>query len=234
MRRADGLGLLAAAGAWCAPGPAAHAPALAEALGIRRRLLEPAGVALTFDDGPDPAGTPAALEMLARESAKATFFLVGEEVRRWPALAAEIAAAGHEVAMHGYVHRSLLLRTPWALEEDLNRALDIIGAATGRSPVWYRAPYGVFSSASLVLARRHRLAPVLWSRWGREWARGATAPEVARRATSGLSAGDIVLLHDAGHYSRPGSLDAMLGALPSVLAAVASLGLSAVALTQST
>ena len=66
---------------------------------------EPRGVGLTFDDGPHPQGTPATLDALSAAGATATFFLVGEQVARWPGLAAEIAAAGHEIGLHGYRHR---------------------------------------------------------------------------------------------------------------------------------
>ena len=77
-------------------------------------------MALTFDDGPHPAGTPAVLGVLERAGARATFFLVGEQVRRDPALAREIVAAGHAVALHGDRHRCQLRLTPRALDEDLD------------------------------------------------------------------------------------------------------------------
>ena len=80
------------------------APA-AQALAVPRRLGAAAGVALTFDDGPHPEGTPMMLEILARTGATATFFMVGEQVARRPELAAEVAAAGHLVALHGFHHR---------------------------------------------------------------------------------------------------------------------------------
>ena len=82
---------------------APHVPQAAAALGIQRTVS--GGVAITFDDGPHPEGTPAVLEILASADIKATFFLVGEQVERRPALAAEIAGQGHLVALHGYRHR---------------------------------------------------------------------------------------------------------------------------------
>ncbi|MDX6649370.1 MAG: peptidoglycan-N-acetylglucosamine deacetylase, partial [Solirubrobacteraceae bacterium] len=96
---------IAAAGAvgWALPALMPHFPPLCHALGVPRRLEPPRGtVAVTFDDGPHPEGTPAVLEVLDRAGARATFFMVGEQVERYPALAAEVAAAGHGIALHGY------------------------------------------------------------------------------------------------------------------------------------
>ena len=214
--------------------PAAVVPPLARAFGIPLRLPHTNGVALTFDDGPHPEGTPAMLETLRAAGATATFFLVGEQVELRPALAADIAAAGHEIALHGYRHTLLLRRTTRALEADLDRAVDAIRDATGSAPRCYRPPYGVFSAAGLTLARSRSLSPLLWSRWGRDWERRATPETIARRATAGLEPGDVVLLHDSDSYSSSGSWRRTAAALPSILDAVATLGVPCVAVTQST
>ena len=232
MRRTIGAAALAAT--WCAPAPAPVVPLLAAPFGIKVRLRSPHGIALTFDDGPHPRGTPAVLEALARANARATFFLVGEQVERRPSLAAEIAAAGHEIAIHGYRHTLLLRRTPWELSEDLARAAEAIGAATGAAPACYRPPYGVFSTAGLVLVHRRGWSPLLWSRWGRDWTRHATPAGIARRATRDLSAGDVVLLHDADFYSSAGSWAKTAAALPSILDAARAAGEPLVSASQST
>jgi peptidoglycan/xylan/chitin deacetylase (PgdA/CDA1 family) len=228
-KRTIGLVTLAAAGVWCAPAPAPHAPALARALGIRRRLPYLKGVALTFDDGPDPRTTPTVLAELARAQATATFFLIGEQVERHRTLAAEIAAAGHEIAVHGYRHLPTLVRTPRELDSDLDRADAVISEATGRRPAFYRPPFGVFSTFALLSARRRGWTPLLWSRWGREWEPGATAETVAHHAGSSLSAGDVILLHDASHYGLPHFAEAAAGALPTILQTLSELRLAAVA-----
>ncbi len=189
-------------------------------------------MALTFDDGPHPDGTPAVLEALAARRASATFFLVGEQVERWPALAADIVAAGHEIALHGFRHRLLLERTPRALARDLDRALWVIGEATGRSPRLYRPPYGVFSAAGLALVRTRRWLPLLWSRWGADWRGRATPESIAARATRRLTPGDVVLLHDADHYGSPGSWRKTAAALPAILDAIEGLGVPCVRTTE--
>lgn len=192
-------------------------PPLRRPLGIQDRIDAADAVALTFDDGPHPQGTPAVLELLAAAGATATFFLVGEQVERRPALAAEIAAAGHEVSLHCHRHRNLLRLTPAQVRADLERAATVIAEATGRVPRLYRAPYGLFSAASLVLARRRGWRPLLWTRWGRDWEQRSTPASIAAHVTRGVHAGDIVLLHDADFYSAPESWRTTAAALPPIL-----------------
>ena len=219
---------------WFAPALAAHVPSLASAYGIECRLESGDRVALTFDDGPHADGTLAVLDQLARHGAFATFFLVGEQVAQRPALAREIVDAGHEVAVHGYRHSLLLRRRVRALADDLDRAVAVIAEATGIAPTLYRPPYGVFSSGALAEVRERGWRPLLWSTWGRDWERRATAQSIARRATKGLRPGDVVLLHDSDAYSSDDSWRRTAAALPSVLEAVAALGVSVTSVTHST
>jgi peptidoglycan-N-acetylglucosamine deacetylase len=218
---------------WCAPAAAPVVPQLADILGVCRRRASGAGISLTFDDGPHPKGTPAVLKLLDGAHARATFFLIGEQVVRNPGLAAEIEAAGHEVALHGFRHTLLLRRTPRELMTDLERAAAVIADATGVEPTLYRPPYGVFSSGGLAATKR-RWQPWLWSQWGRDWTARARPDGIARRATRTLRAGDVVLLHDADHYSAPGSWTNTLGALPRIIEAAYELGEPLVTLSDST
>src|SRR5262249_17982248 len=159
-------------------------------------------------------------EALRRGGATGTFFLVGEQVERYPALAAEILAAGHEVGVHGHRHRLHLLRSPRALADDLDRAIAAVEDAIGSPTSWYRPPYGVFSQASVRIVRTRGRLPILWSRWGRDWRATETAEAIARRATAALGPGDVVLLHDADHYSAEGSWSRTAEALPAILESV--------------
>jgi peptidoglycan-N-acetylglucosamine deacetylase len=210
-----GAGAAAAALAHAGPALAPVMPGIGPALGIRDRQAG-AGVALTFDDGPHPEGTPQVLEALREAGAPATFFLVGEQVVRYPALAAEIVAAGHRVELHCHRHRNLLRLTPRQFLADADRARVLIEEASGQSVADYRPPYGIFSGAALLAARRRGWRPVLWSRWGRDWTRRATARSIARNCTDGIREGDIVLLHDADHYSASGSWARTAAALPII------------------
>jgi peptidoglycan/xylan/chitin deacetylase (PgdA/CDA1 family) len=217
--------VVAAASLYCAPALSGRVARLRPLLGVRDRVDAHDGVALTFDDGPHPEGTPATLELLAQANAHATFFFSGEQVARRPALAAEVAAAGHAIGVHCQRHRNLLRLSPLQVGEDLRRAEDAIGTATGRALRLYRPPYGVLNAAALAFARRRGWTPLLWTRWGRDWKPFETPASIAWRLTDGLRGGDVLLLHDADYYSAAGSWKRMLGALPLVLEAVRAAGL---------
>jgi peptidoglycan/xylan/chitin deacetylase (PgdA/CDA1 family) len=222
-----GLACAALAG-YALPALAAPWPPLRPLLGIEDSTRDGRGYALTFDDGPHPEGTPAVLDVLAAASVPATFFLVGEQVARERALAREILAAGHEIALHCHRHRNLLRLTPPQVREDIARALTLIEDATGRAPRSYRPPYGVLNASALALARRHGWRTLLWSHWGRDWERDATPVSIAALCTAGAGEGSVLLLHDADHYSAPGSWQRTAAALPRIIDALGDCGLSAV------
>jgi peptidoglycan/xylan/chitin deacetylase (PgdA/CDA1 family) len=205
-------------------------PRLAGVLRIPTRLDAPGAVALTFDDGPHPDGTPAVLAVLDRERVAATFFLVGEQVRHDPSLAAEIVAAGHSVQLHGDRHRNQLRLTAGQIRDDLRRGAEAIEQATGSATPFYRPPYGIFSGLGLWTVGRSPYAPVLWSRWGRDWRADADAASVATDATRGLEGGDVILLHDADHYSDSECWRATASALPRIIEVVRDQGLRPVSL----
>jgi peptidoglycan-N-acetylglucosamine deacetylase len=181
-------------------------PRAADALQVQRTLGgSESGVALTFDDGPHPEGTPAMLDLLARAGHKGVFFMIGEQVERRPELAREVVDHGHAVALHGYRHRLQLRLTQLQLEEDIARGLDAITAATGVQPLFHRPPYGIYSAAGLAAARSAGLRPMLWSRWGKDWRKFTTPARIARRAARDIAPADVVLLHDADYYSARNS-----------------------------
>jgi peptidoglycan/xylan/chitin deacetylase (PgdA/CDA1 family) len=219
-------GALVLATVHAGPALCAWSPALRRALAVRDRATCAGAVALTFDDGPHPRGTPATLATLERLGVWATFFLVGEQVRRDPALAAEIVAAGHEVGVHCDRHRNLLRLSPAQVHEDLVRAETAIVSATGRKPRLYRPPYGVLTTAALVHARRRRWQPLLWTRWGHDWRARATPASIASEATVDLRGGEVVLLHDADHYAADGSWQRTVAALSQVIDEIERAGLT--------
>jgi len=221
----------AAAAAVLAAGHAA--PALSALDGVRNRLLpglagagRAGHVALTFDDGPDAASTPAFLDALDRLGWRATFFMLGSMAQRHPGVAADVAAAGHEIALHGYEHTSHLRRAPHRVADDLRRGFDAVAGATGRPPVWFRPPYGLLSAGTCLAARRLGLRTVLWSAWGRDWTATATPAGVAAEVGRGVVPGGTVLLHDSDCTSAPGAWRSALGALPRLADAFAAEGLT--------
>jgi peptidoglycan/xylan/chitin deacetylase (PgdA/CDA1 family) len=175
------------------------------------------GVALTFDDGPHPDGTPAVLDLLDQAGAKATFFMVGEQVERRPQLAAEVAARGHVVALHANRHRLQMRMTARHVRADIERGFAAITAATGFAPLLHRPPYGVYSPAGLRTVRERGLEPLLWSQWGKDWRKHTTPQRIATRATKTLAPGDVILLHDADFYSAPGSHERTVEALKLII-----------------
>jgi peptidoglycan/xylan/chitin deacetylase (PgdA/CDA1 family) len=219
---------LAAAAAVLHAGPAL-APVvqpLGDALGIKLREDGGEGVALTFDDGPHPQGTPAVLDVLREADAKATFFLAGEQVLERPSLVAEIVAAGHRVELHCHRHRNQLRLSPGSLLDDAERAKAAIEEAGNQEVHDYRPPYGIFSAVGLRAIRGRGWRPVLWSQWGRDWTVRATPASITRRATAGVRAGDILLLHDADYYSARDSWVRTVAALPRILEELEARGMA--------
>lgn len=204
---------------------AAHtAPAAAFLPGPRRALLPrlagattPGQVALTFDDGPSADSTPRFLKVLADHDVRATFFLLGTEAQRAPDIVRAITAAGHDIGVHGWDHRCLLRRSPRATHRDLRATRDLLHRLTGTPPRWFRPPYGVLSTASLLSARRLNLTPILWSTWGFDWTESCTPDSIRRRVTSRLGNGGTILLHDSDVTTGNGAWRATLGALPDII-----------------
>lgn len=150
-------------------------------------------IALTFDDGPSES-TPRILEILARHHARATFFQCGVNVERLPAVAREVAAAGHEIGNHSHTHPLFCFRSPVFMENELRRAQETIGHHAGARPAWFRAPFGVRWFGLGRVQRRLGLTGVMWSAIGYDWKLKADA--VAARLASGIAGGAILCLHD--------------------------------------
>jgi peptidoglycan/xylan/chitin deacetylase (PgdA/CDA1 family) len=216
-------------GAYWLPALAGTLRSVRAPLGIFDQTRDGRGCALTFDDGPHAQGTPQILEALVQRGAIATFFLVGEQVARNPALAREIVAAGHGIGLHCDRHRNMLRLGPRQVDADIDRAQARIEDATGAAIQLYRPPYGVFNLAALLHARRNGWRPLLWTQWGRDWEARATPSSIATLASKDIAPGSVVLLHDADDYGSPGSWRRTLGAVPLLLDAIEQRGLELVA-----
>jgi peptidoglycan-N-acetylglucosamine deacetylase len=185
-----------------------------------------AGVALTFDDGPDPDCTPAVLDALAEAGVRAVFFLVGEQVEAHPELARRVADEGHAVALHGFRHVEHD-ELGAEVRADLERGAATTEAATGVQPRLYRPPYGRFSEESYRAVRELGLEPVYWSGWGGDWD-PIPAERIADLAIRDLAPGAILLLHDSARYATRPSAAPTAEALPAILAAMRERGLEPV------
>src|SRR4051812_47783888 len=125
----------------------------------------PAGVALTFDDGPTPGGTDRVLDVLRAEGVPAAFFVVGRNVDRWPDLARRMDAEGHVVANHTYDHSHYgICRAQWYWDRQVREADAAIERAIGRRPAMFRPPMGFKTGHVTRAARKRGLATVTWSR----------------------------------------------------------------------
>jgi len=169
----------------------------------RRRTRRHRTLALTFDDGPNPAVTPRLLDLLDRYDARATFFVIGRYVRACPALAAEIARRGHSLGNHTDTHPNLLWLSRTQVLNELARCDDAILQATGQRTAIMRPPYGYRAPQVHAAARQAGLdPPIMWSTTARDW----TSQPIAKlmRRLQRVQAGDIVLMHDGSHRALGG------------------------------
>ena len=183
-------------------------------------------VALTFDDGPSPY-TSEFLKILKDEKVKATFFLVGVQVQKYPDLVRREVKAGMTLGNHSFSHptRPPFARTsPAKAADEIERAQRIIKAAGGK-PKLFRPPGGSFSTATTQLVRKHRLRTVMWSVDPKDWRRGRSAASIASAVLANIEPGSIVVMHDGGP-----NVANTLAALPAIIRGIRARGLHLVAL----
>jgi peptidoglycan/xylan/chitin deacetylase (PgdA/CDA1 family) len=195
---------------------------------VRDRAAAAAGrVALTFDDGPDPAVTPEVLRILESRGVTATFFCVGECLLEHRDLAAEIARRGHAIENHTHTHPDgFFFYLPGGLEREVARCQNAIEEITGRPGRFFRAPAGIRSPllAGTLAARGLELAS--WTRRGYDAIARDPAP-VLGRLVRGLAAGDVLVLHDGARHDYWGGRRVVVEVLPRLLDAIEAAGLRA-------
>ncbi len=210
-----------------------------------RRTSAPRKLAITFDDGPNPAITPRLLDLFEKHSGHATFFLIGDFVRQAPSLAREMAARGHSLANHTYTHPNLFRCGPAEIRDQLQRCNDAIGEAAGVAPQWFRPPYGLRNPWVIPAANRLGLQAVMWTLIAHDWK--APSPEwllprlapIAVRAAQNSAHrdaaslhGDILCLHDGNHRHLNGDRHCTLAALEYWMPRWRDLGLEFVTIEQ--
>jgi len=175
----------------------------------------PKTVALTIDDGPSPVYTPQILRILERHGITATFSMVGQNVAYYPAIAREVARAGHKIANHTWSHANLAaLRVP-AMQEEIRRATGELHAVLGQQPTVFRAPYGAWSPAVLDYCAAHGLTALDWSVDPRDWARPGVS-SIVQDILRTTRSGSIILEHDGGG-DRSQTVAALQVVLPRLL-----------------
>ena len=185
-----------------------------------RRTNSPKKLAITFDDGPNPATTPKLLELFARYSGHATFFLIGDFVTKCPELVRETAARGHSLGNHTFAHPNLFKCGPTEIREQLRRCSDAIAEVTAVTPKWFRPPYGLRNPWAIPAANRMGMQAVMWTLLAWDWK--ARSPEwliprmapiaeraqkkSARRAKETHEAGTVGKVNDAREATAHGDI----------------------------
>jgi peptidoglycan/xylan/chitin deacetylase (PgdA/CDA1 family) len=206
-------------------------------------------LAITFDDGPNPAITPKLLDLLDRYNAKATFFLIGRFVRECPELVRETIARGHTVGNHTETHPNLLWMTPTQVRIELRLCHDAISHVLGLPPKWFRPPFGMRNPWVIPAARELGCRTVTWTLIPGDWKERpaewlisrmqAIAQNARQRLASGSNssvdtggAGDILCLHDGAHRQLNGDRSRTLAALEHWLPRWRDLGLEFVTIQE--
>lgn len=151
-------------------------------------------IALTFDDGPDPAWTPRVLAALAEAGARGTFFVIATRAARYPHLIEQIQAEGHSVEHHCVRHVRHTECTEDRVETDTRAGLKCL-RSLGASPTRWRTPWGVSAPFTERVARRHGLSLTHWAADSHDWAGGDAESMLAYIAPE-LEQGGEVLMHD--------------------------------------
>jgi peptidoglycan-N-acetylglucosamine deacetylase len=162
---------------------------------ITRRVNVPGAIALTFDDGPDPMYTGQLLDVLGKHGVKATFFVVGSKVEKYPELLKRMKREGHTIGIHHYTHVSSWFLTPFQLKKQLEQSRMVIEKVTHENPIYYRPPWGHFNLSTLFLSREYEV--VLWSHIFQDW-KVKNSGDLLERMKEADHDGSIFVLHDSG------------------------------------
>jgi peptidoglycan/xylan/chitin deacetylase (PgdA/CDA1 family) len=170
-------------------------------------------VALTFDDGPDPHWTPQILGLLRQHHVKATFCLVGTQVRRYPGLVRQIVNEGHTLCNHTMNHdEHLRQKSSQRIVSDLAQTSALIRKASGVTPRFFRAPGGNWSTKLIGIAASQHMQALHWTVDPQDWRR-PPAVQIVATVKNATRPGSIVLVHDAGG-NRAQTVAAMRTLLP--------------------
>jgi len=211
------------------------------------RTASPRKLAITFDDGPNPAITPKLLDLLERHDAKATFFLIGRYVRECPELVRETIARGHLVGNHTETHPNLFRLTRREIRIELRLCHDAISSVLDSPPKWFRPPFGMRNPWVIPAARELGYRTVMWTLLPGDWKEGPaqwliprlqpiadhaqrSLGEGSNRAAAGT--GDVLCLHDGAHRQMNGDRFRTLAALEHWLPRWRDLGLEFVTIKE--
>lgn len=154
-------------------------------------------IALTFDDGPSPAWTPKILDELKKVNVKATFFMVGHHVKKYPDIAKRVAQEGHVIGNHGYAHTVILYYTPAEIEEEIEYTEYVIKNITGYKTKYFRPPKAWMPQVIKDKIKSMGYESILWSLNSKDWVT-FNHKWMVRYLVHQVKSGDIILFHDSG------------------------------------
>lgn len=182
-------------------------------------------VALSFDDGPDPASTPEILRILAEHDVRAAFFVVGERARAHPEMVQALHRAGHIVCNHSDTHANSFHFRLWEpVRRELRACNETIAALIGQEPTLFRSPQGIKNPALGDVLREMDLTAVGWQVRGLD-SLGGDASTVERRVVRGARPGGVIMLHDGGGFGGSSDRSATIEALPRIIDGLRARGL---------
>ncbi len=155
-------------------------------------------IALTYDDGPNDPHTLKLLEVLARHSVPATFFMIGRYARQRPDMVQVVARAGHVIGNHTLTHPLLIFESAARTRTELVECRAALTDAVGEHSNLFRPPFGGRRPATLRIARELGLEPIMWNVTGYDW-NAPPAAQVEKKVMGQMHGGDVILLHDGGH-----------------------------------
>ena len=175
-------------------------------------------IALSFDDGPTPPDTKNLMEILAKNDVKATFFLVGKNLEKYPQLAKELFAAGHTLGNHAYNHRlQRYLVTP-DLKEEVDKTQNIIFNLIGKKPTLFRSPWLIRHPGLFKMAKQNGLTLIggIFGTQKEVWE--VSAQEIYTDALKQIAPGRILIFHDGiiKTGSRQGTIRAVDMLIPEL------------------
>lgn len=171
-------------------------------------------VALTFDDGPDPRFTPQVLDVLGREGVKATFFVVGNRAKKFPALLKRIHNEGHLVGNHSYSHPQFRKRSVKQFQDEILRTEKIIQSSIGYRPKLIRPPYGEIREEQVQWVKKNGYTVVNWNVDSLDW-KGLDKEKVKNNVINAVGPGSIILQHAGGGVGS--DLNGTIEALPEII-----------------
>lgn len=189
-------------------------------------------IALTFDDGPNGPYTSEILDILKTHNVKATFFVIGKNVERYPDIARRIIKEGHVIGNHTYDHPYLLLQSKSHIKYEIQKAEQAIVAATNIRPHLFRSPYGVDNSWIYHAAGEFGYVTIEWSVTGNNGGKEILPDKITKNILAKVKNGSIILLHDGDRLIRGANRRNIVKALPFIIESLQEKGYQFVTVPQ--